>query len=152
MSENCKKAEVREADSSEEQKVGSEGEAPLAQNLLTMEDVEDRRKLIVVLVKCPLEVAKLRKQAVLLNSDDHKQYINSKLNRDWALYRPDITHQSLLTLMDSPLNKAGLLQVYVSTANGVLIKISPNTKIPRTYNRFAALMAQLLTKLKIRAV
>jgi rRNA small subunit pseudouridine methyltransferase Nep1 len=53
--------------------------------------------------------------------------------------------------MDSPLNKAGYLKVFIKTENGVLIDISPNTKIPRTYKRFAALFAQLLSKLKIRA-
>ena len=31
--------------------------------------------------------------------------------------------QCLLTLLDSPLNKAGLLQVYIHTARGVLIEV-----------------------------
>lgn len=91
--------------------------------------------------KCPLETARLKKDVVLLNSDDHKFYISKKLNKDFSHYRPDILHQSLLTLMDSPLNKAGYLKVFIKTDNGVLIDISPNTKIPRTYRRFAALFA-----------
>jgi hypothetical protein len=33
--------------------------------------------------------------------------------------------QCLLTLLDSPLNKAGLLQVYIHTAKGVLIEVNP---------------------------
>ncbi|THU79986.1 Nep1-domain-containing protein [Dendrothele bispora CBS 962.96] len=45
----------------------------------------------------------------LLNCDDH-QGILAKTGRDIADARPDITHQCLLTLLDSPLNKAGLLQ------------------------------------------
>lgn len=53
--------------------------------------------------------------------------------------------------MDSPLNKAGKLQVLIRTNNGVLIEISPHMRIPRTYKRFAGLFAQLLTKFKIRA-
>ena len=54
-------------------------------------------------------------------------------------------------MMDSPLNKAGLLQVYLTTAKKALIELSPQVRIPRTYKPFAALMAQLLTKLKVRA-
>lgn len=53
--------------------------------------------------------------------------------------------------MDSPLNKAGLLQVYVRTAKNVLIEINPQIRIPRTFKRFSGLMAQLLTNMKIRA-
>ena len=58
----------------------------------------------------------------------------------------------LLTLLDSPLNKAGKLQVYIHTEKNVLIEVSPSIRIPRTFKRFAGLMVQLLHKLKIRAV
>lgn len=43
-------------------------------------------------------------------------------------------------LMDSPLNRAGLLQVYIHTEKNVLIEINPQTRIPRTFKRFAGLM------------
>ncbi|CAO3634496.1 unnamed protein product [Cunninghamella echinulata] len=66
--------------------------------------------------------------------------------------RPDITHQCLLTLLDSPLNKAGLLQVFIHTQKNVLIEVNPHIRIPRTFKRFAGLMVQLLHKLSIRAV
>lgn len=45
-------------------------------------------------------------------------------------------------LLDSPLNRAGNLQVYIHTANHVLIWLSPQTRIPRTYDRFAGLMGK----------
>jgi len=61
------------------------------------------------------------------------------------------TPQCLLTLLDSPINKAGLLQIYISTALGVLIEISPTVRIPRTFKRFAGLMVQLLHRLSIRS-
>lgn len=54
-------------------------------------------------------------------------------------------------MFDSPLNKAGLLQVYIRTKNNVLIEINPKCRIPRTFKRFAGLIAQLLTKYRIRA-
>ena len=102
--------------------------------------------------KANLEVATFKKhENVLLNGDDHANYIANKLKKDPAEYRPDITHQCLLTLMDSPLNKAGKLQVYITTASNQVIKINPATRIPRTYKRFAALFAQLLKRLSIRA-
>ncbi|KAK0186458.1 Alpha/beta knot methyltransferase [Armillaria mellea] len=87
----------------------------------------------------------------LLNCDDH-QGILAKTGRDVADARPDITHQCLLTLLDSPLNKAGLLQVYIHTAKGVLIEVNPHVRIPRTFKRFSGLMVQLLHKLFIRGV
>ena len=45
-----------------------------------------------------------------------------------------------MTLLDSPLNKAGLLQVYIHTAKGVLIEVNPHVRIPRTFKRFSGLM------------
>lgn len=47
----------------------------------------------------------------LLNSDDHAAIL-SKNNRGPGSCRPDIVHQCLLMLLDSPLNRAGLLQVF----------------------------------------
>ena len=104
----------------------------------------------------------------LLNCDDH-QGILAKTGRDIADARPDITHQvsrrgqisqlhrraccayyalvtdsqCLLTLLDSPLNKAGLLQVYIHTARGTLIEVNPSVRIPRTFKRFSGLMGTL---------
>ncbi|KNC72856.1 ribosomal RNA small subunit methyltransferase NEP1, partial [Sphaeroforma arctica JP610] len=90
------------------------------------------------------------KEYQLLNVDDHQNVLR-KNNRALADSRPDITHQMMLALMDSPLNKAGLLQVYIHTEKGVLIEINPRTRIPRTFKRFSGLMVQLLHKLSIRS-
>ena len=57
----------------------------------------------------------------------------------------------MLILLDSPLNKAGLLRVFVRTERGVLIAVNPQVRIPRTFKRFCGLMCQLLFKLSIRA-
>ena len=107
----------------------------------------------------------------LLNSDEHIGVMR-KMNRDISDARPDITHQvltysralltrglaavltkqqCLLTLLDSPINKAGKLQIYIHTAKGVLIEVSPSVRIPRTFKRFAGLMVQLLHRLSIRS-
>lgn len=115
--------------------------------------------VVVVLDLAPLEIVKVGKPSSsskdckyhLLNCDDH-QGILRKANRDLSQYRPDITHQCLLTLLDSPLNKAGHLRIFIRTQKRVLIEVNPKTRIPRTYTRFAGLIVQLLHKLAIKSV
>jgi rRNA small subunit pseudouridine methyltransferase Nep1 len=57
--------------------------------------------------------------------------------------RPDITHFALLEALGSPLNKEGLLQVYVHTIKDCVITVNPSIRLPRNYNRFIGLMEQL---------
>lgn len=133
----------------------------------TFQEKENTRRLIVVLEQACLETYKHttsssssaggrkgkggEEKYSLLNCDDH-QGVLAKMGRDIAHARPDITHQCLLTLLDSPLNKAGRLQVYIHTAKGVLIEVNPSVRIPRTFKRFGGLMVQLLHRLSIRSV
>ncbi|KAG5189146.1 Alpha/beta knot methyltransferase [Tribonema minus] len=118
----------------------------------TLEEKCEGRRVVVVLWRASLETVKTRRgEFQLLNCDDHKSLITKKSGKDPADLRPDIVHQELLALLDSPLNKAGRLQVYVHTGKGVLVEVSPQTRIPRTFKRFSGLMVQLLHKLKIRA-
>ncbi|CBQ71462.1 related to EMG1-Protein required for ribosome biogenesis [Sporisorium reilianum SRZ2] len=138
----------------------------------TATDKENTPRLIVVLEQACLETYKVSTGSAsrgpsgggggrnskdggdkyaLLNCDDHQRVL-AKMGRDIAEARPDITHQCLLTLLDSPLNKAGLLQVYIHTAKGVLIEVNPHVRIPRTFKRFSGLMVQLLHKLSIRSM
>ena len=86
----------------------------------------------------------------LLNCDEHR-HLHKKMKRDFRNSRPDITHQVLMTLLDSPLNKAGYLQIYIHTEKNILIEVNPHLRIPRTFKRFCGLMVQLLHKMKIRA-
>ncbi|KAI1632040.1 nucleolar essential protein 1 [Biscogniauxia mediterranea] len=125
---------------------------------------KDSQRLIVVLSNASLETYKAshggggsgrmgmqrEDKYSLLNSDEHIGVMR-KMNRDISDARPDITHQCLLTLLDSPINKAGRLQIYIHTAKGVLIEVSPTVRIPRTFKRFAGLMVQLLHRLSIRS-
>ncbi|CAG9991352.1 unnamed protein product [Clonostachys byssicola] len=123
---------------------------------------KDTQRLIVVLSNASLETYKASHGGTgrngvhredkysLLNSDEHIGVLR-KMSRDISDARPDITHQCLLTLLDSPINKAGRLQIYIHTAKGVLIEVSPSVRIPRTFKRFAGLMVQLLHRLSIRS-
>eukprot|EP00931_Biecheleriopsis_adriatica_P009890 TRINITY_DN11098_c0_g1_i1.p1 TRINITY_DN11098_c0_g1~~TRINITY_DN11098_c0_g1_i1.p1 ORF type:complete len:274 (-),score=64.00 TRINITY_DN11098_c0_g1_i1:63-884(-) len=129
-------------------------EGPSASDKLLPRTLEERmaaRRIVVVLEKCPLECVTPRKGAMeLLNSDDHKGII-AKTGRDLADVRPDITHQCLMALLDSPLNKAGKLLIYLHTANNVLVEVHPSLRVPRTFKRFAGLCVELLQRQKIRA-
>merc|ERR1719203_742000 len=117
----------------------------------TLEERMTSRRIVVVLEKCNLECVQPRKGAIeLLNSDDHKN-LCAKNGRDLADVRPDITHQCLMSLLDSPLNKAGKLMIYLHTAQNVLIEVHPSLRVPRTFKRFAGLAVELLQRHKIRA-
>ncbi|RIB29560.1 Alpha/beta knot methyltransferase [Gigaspora rosea] len=120
----------------------------------TFEEKESTRRLIVVLDKACLETYKVTNtkppKYQLINYDDHQNELRKLgINR---VYRPDITHQCMMALLDSPLSKAGLMQIYIHTEKNVLIEVSPHIRIPRTFKRFAGLMVQLLHKLSIHSV
>lgn len=115
-----------------------------------LKDDPDGRLLIVVLERASLETIKTKRGFELLCADSHAKLLK-KNNKIATEYRPDILHRSLLALLDSPLNKAGRLRIFVHTISNVVIEVNPSVRIPRTYKRFAGLMVQLLHKLKIRA-
>jgi len=120
----------------------------------------DTQRLVVVLSNASLETYKAYsggskysardEKYSLLNSDEHIGVMR-KMGRDISEARPDITHQCLLTLLDSPVNKAGKLQIYIHTAKHVLIEVNPTVRLPRTFKRFAGLMVQLLQRYSIRS-
>ncbi|KAB2052461.1 Ribosomal RNA small subunit methyltransferase NEP1 [Gossypium arboreum] len=137
----------------EEEEGGEAGTDELVGIPIVPSDKKNNKNgVIFVLEKASLEVAKVGKSFQLLNSDDHANFLR-KNNKNPADYRPDITHQALLSILDSPVNKAGRLQaVYVRTEKGVLFEVKPHVRIPRTYKRFSGIMLQLLQKLNITAV
>ena len=159
MSESKKRKreseEKREVSSTHE---GSDGEGSSSTDIRphqskipkSLSDVQTDNKLYVVLEMACLETVKRKNDFELLNCDDHIPIIRAN-KRDLADARPDISHQCLLSLLDSPLNKAGKLQVYIHTQRNVLIEVHPQIRIPRTFKRFSGLMVQLLHKLSIRA-
>ncbi|KAJ9579861.1 hypothetical protein L9F63_004463 [Diploptera punctata] len=123
---------------------------PTPKHLVVSHLRNQEKRLIIILEKAQLESVKVGNIFQLLNCDDHANILK-KYNRDVGSCRPDIVHQCLLMLLDSPLNRAGLLQVYIHTEKNVLIEVNPQTRIPRTFKRFAGLMVQLLHKFSVRA-
>ena len=57
--------------------------------------------------------------------------------------RPDIVHFSLLEALGTPLNREGLLKIYVHTINNYIINVNPKIRLPKNYNRFVGLIEQL---------
>ena len=144
MSESNKRPFIADNESDDEE-IPAKGLKLLSK----LNNTDTAKRLIVILTNASLETVKVGKSYELLNCDKHK-HILRKNKRDLGSSRPDITHQCLLMLMDSPLNRAGLLQVYIHTAKNVLIEINPQTRIPRTFDRFCGLMVHLLHRLSIR--
>lgn len=110
----------------------------------TLAEKDKQKRLIMILEKASLETINLGKgrKFELLNSEDHRNQL-VKYNREVSSARPDITHQCLMMLLDSPLNRAGMLQVYIHTEKNVLIEVNPHVRIPRTFKRFCGLIGML---------
>ena len=63
--------------------------------------------------------------------------------------RPDIVHFSLMEALGSPLNQEGELETWVHTVQDEAIRIDPETRLPRNYDRFVSLMEQLLRERQV---
>ena len=88
--------------------------------------------------------AKMRKKKpsrILLDASYHHQAIRSKYAAETERRgRPDIVHFFLMNAQESLLNYEGKLRVYVHTRNNDVIRISPETRLPKSYNRFVGLI------------
>jgi rRNA small subunit pseudouridine methyltransferase Nep1 len=80
---------------------------------------------------------------VLLDQNLHGAALG-KLEDGARRGRPDIVHYCLLTLLESPLNKAGGLEVAIHTRHRLLIRVKPDTRLPRGEARFQGLMGKVL--------
>ncbi|HIP85742.1 MAG TPA: 16S rRNA methyltransferase [Pyrodictium sp.] len=79
---------------------------------------------------------------ILLDRSLHHQAMQ-RLPKAEKRGRPDIVHFCLLEALDSPLNREGLLEIYVHTFGDYVVWVNPQTRLPRNYNRFVGLMEQL---------
>lgn len=97
------------------------------------DDVPQRfqgQKVVVVLEKAALEAAKAMTEGKRPMPEDESPLM--------------ITHECLLTMLDSPLNKAGKLLIYLHSADGVLVEVHPSLNVPKSFGRFVLLVATLL--------
>lgn len=107
-------------------------------------------RVIFVIENAFLENVKIKGQTHLLNFDDHKNLMH-KAGKDATNARPDILHQTLLAIYDSPLAKAGKIEVFIHTHKNDLIYVDPAIRLPRTFQRFCGLMSQLLINRSVHA-
>jgi rRNA small subunit pseudouridine methyltransferase Nep1 len=116
--------------------------------------------LTVILLDCALELVPseissfkdIQKQAgrrgkkpneILLDQTYHGRAM-TKLDQSDRRGRPDIVFHSLVTLLETPLCKEGLLQVYLHLQDGRIVEMRPDVRLPRNYDRFVGLIEQLL--------
>ncbi|CAO2835194.1 unnamed protein product [Amaranthus hypochondriacus] len=106
---------------------------------------------IFILENASLHMAFVRKKKKILSFQEDGSYL-LKQGKNPNNYRPDIFYEALRAILDSPLNKAGMVgAVYVKTDSGVVFEVNPLTRIPRTLKRFCGIMLELLEKSCIRA-
>ncbi|OII72112.1 MRA1 NEP1 like pre-rRNA adjacent protein [Cryptosporidium ubiquitum] len=125
---------------------------------------KNEERVFILLDRACLELyEKKDKSLELLNGIDHpkkkiEEYCSSHFSEIFSKeemvlnIRPDILHQCLLSLLDSPLNKSGRLLVYIRTMSNVLIEVNPQLSVPRSFKEFSSLMVNLLVKRKVLAV
>jgi len=63
--------------------------------------------------------------------------------------RPDIIHNALLQVLETPLNWANYLKVILHTQDGQLITINPKIRLPKNYTRFVGLIEQLFSQKRV---
>lgn len=58
-------------------------------------------------------------------------------------------HECLMTVLDSPLNKAGKLLALIHTDDGTLLEAHPSLRVPRVFKDFVLLLQELLKHGKV---
>ncbi len=102
------------------------------------------RKLKVILLEAPLELAPESWHHGPLIDKRYHYHKLSKFPQKWKRGRPDILHTTLLILQDSILNQEGFLELYFHVISGEVYKVRADERIPKHYDAFKEIMAQLL--------
>jgi len=63
--------------------------------------------------------------------------------------RPDIVHNTLLQILETPLNWENQLRVFVHTQDDHVISVNPKIRLPKNYIRFVGLIEQLFAKRQV---
>lgn len=85
-----------------------------------------------------------RSPASMLLDQNHHHAAMRRLPNKERRGRPDIVHTTLLHLLESPLCRAGGLHICIHTRHRELIRIKPETRLPRGEARFQGVMARVL--------
>ncbi|KAL1321697.1 hypothetical protein AAHE18_14G145800 [Arachis hypogaea] len=115
------------------------------------QDPNVRSGAIFILENASLKKGLVKKEWKILNSHDDANLL-LKQNKSLNDYRPDIVFEALRSVIDSPLNKYGLVEaIFVKIDGGALFEIKPHVRIPRTCKRFCGLIVDLLRKSRVCA-
>ncbi|KAI4297532.1 hypothetical protein L6164_037418 [Bauhinia variegata] len=110
-----------------------------------------RSPAIFILDSASLKKGLVKKNWKILNSDEDAQFL-LRQKKNLNDYRPDIIHEALRCILDSPLNKAGMVgAIYVKIDQGAVFEVKPHVRIPRTCKRFCGVIMELLQKSSVRA-
>lgn len=94
-------------------------------------------------IREPARAAGRRPTEMLLDQNQHGAALG-RLEDGKRRGRPDIVHYCLLTLLESPLCKAGGVRVAIHTRHGELLQVRSDTRLPRGEARFQGLLAKVL--------
>lgn len=139
----CAKKRQREEASHEEER------RPLTPQI-PVELVRQKPKVSFILDNAGIKKAFIKKKWIVPNGIDDQAALRRQ-NKNPDEYMSQTVHMVLKAILDSPLNKYGLVgAIYVKIANGSLFEVKPHVRIPRTLARFSGLMLELLEKSRIR--
>lgn len=85
---------------------------------------------------------------ILLDQTYHGQSM-TKLALSERRGRPDIIFLSLLSILETPLCKQGILDVHLHLQDGRIVTVQNDVRLPRNYDRFVGLIEQLLLKKQV---
>ncbi|XP_073157550.1 uncharacterized protein [Henckelia pumila] len=112
--------------------------------------VSQKPKVSFILDNSAIKKAFIKKKWVVANGIDDEAALRRQ-NKNPDEYMSQTVHVVLKAILDSPLNKYGLVgAIFVKIADGSLFEVKPHVRIPRTLARFSGLMLELLEKSRIR--
>ncbi|MFW9907462.1 MAG: 16S rRNA methyltransferase [Candidatus Thorarchaeota archaeon] len=82
---------------------------------------------------------------LLLDQSFHGQAM-TRLEDGEKRGRPDIPFFSLQSILETPLCKSGLMSIHLHLQDSRIVKVHPNVRLPRNYDRFVGLIEQLLAE------
>ena len=85
---------------------------------------------------------------IVLDQTYHGQSM-TKLAQSERRGRPDIAFLSLLSILETPLCKEGLLDVHLHLQDGRIVSVQNDVRLPRNYDRFVGLIEQLLLEKQV---
>ena len=95
-----------------------------------------------------------RPSEVLLDRSFHHNAMQKLARKHFRLPvermgRPDIVHNTLLQILETPLNWENHLRVFVHTQDDYVISVNPKIRLPKNYIRFVGLIEQLFAEERV---